>query len=127
MSTNNSIFVRAFAAVADEIEARPVREAIQRMMAQYGTIVRSDTPKQYWKNNDLWEVFIELIPRTGVSQTFHTLLECLGSGWSFGDQPSDASWAVWNPGANSHFFIPEVRWANVECLYRSRTDGESAR
>lgn len=125
-SSDNTIFLRAFAAVTDEAGATLICQDVERRLSCHGKIARSDPPQRYWKIPEYWEVFVEFRPEKPVPLAFDDVLSELGSGWEVHRLADGGSWAVWNAGPQSTFVIPAIRWANLECLYRSDTETNTA-
>lgn len=115
---DNAIFLRVFAEVGDQAAANTISRRIEDVFTRYGAIVRCDTPKQYWKIPEYFEVFVVLRPFKPVPDAFDSILTALGSGWEVHRFAGGGNWAIWNAGIDdATFAITEVRWANLECLH----------
>lgn len=125
--SDNSISLRLFAEVNDQPTAENIRRLIVEKLAGHGEIVHSDAPKTYWKIPAYYEVFVVLRPSGPVSQVFDNLLMALAPNWVEVHRYTEGSWAVWNASPDSTFFMPEVRWANLECGNTPDSSAEPAK
>jgi len=109
--------LRLFVEVDDLASAQEVADAVTTRIQSYGEI-RQCQVQQYWKIPQYYEVFLKLVP--DVSQgyrAFDSIMFSLGSGWELSGSPDDRQ-AVWNPSPLGGFFLPMVRWANLELLFQ---------
>ncbi len=113
---DNAINLRVYVESADDSTANRVSLQLAELMSRHGEISQNPLPIPYWKINEYWEVFVMLRPSKTVLDAFNQTLLELGTGWDVHRFPTQGDWAVWNPGVNSVFANPDVRWAHLECL-----------
>lgn len=110
------VMLRVFAPAEGPADARRVAKQLRAALAAW-LPVESRPPQQYWKVPQWYEHTIELSPPSVA--TFDAVVALAASGWTHVERDLEFD-SVWNRGNASHFLLPDVVWAQLQRLHRTR-------
>lgn len=116
------LMLRVFAPATDAANARAVATRLRTALSWFEP--REPAPPQrYWKVPEWYEHTFELSPPSVA--TFDALVARAPGGWMQIEREEECD-AVWNPGADAEFLLPEVVWAEALLVNEAQLEAPCA-
>jgi hypothetical protein len=115
---SSEFIIRLTVELPDKVTALFVGDAVKERLAHIGAIKQSEI-KRYRLNSERFRCWFLLEAKSDTPSNYEELLSALAEGWECHDFSVDDHRAVWHPGPGKKFFVPYVRWAEVETISES--------